>query len=264
MSEDDGTVEGGELATNPGAIDEALSRAHQRDRIDAATAEELLELVGHEIRTPLALIRGAIELLNHDADELSSLHRQLVGRIDRNAHLGLLLLDRFADIRAVDRGTLELNRSELDLEQLIRDTAHELHEAVLGGRPLNLTTESDRELVTSVDERRIEQIVFNLLTNAALNTPAGADLNITFREVDGHVEVEFRNHGHGVAPDDADEMFEKFPVLDASRQGAGMGLYLSRGIARAHGGDLWAEPSEEDEGIFVLRLPLTGEGADDD
>lgn len=234
--------------------DEAISEIHRR--LETHSVEALLELIGHEIRTPLALIEGSAGMLYTDRDQLDGEHVEIVQRIRRNAALAILLMDRLAEVRSVDQDAVVVNARPIDLIGYVDDTVELLHESVLGSRPVSVDRGELSTAVCEVDPRHVRQILFNLLANAALNTPPDAPVNISIREVDGGYEIEVRDDGHGVAPDDAEELFEKFPRLGATRQGPGVGLYVSRGLARAHGGDLEALPSEdEDGGIFVLRLP---------
>lgn len=235
-------------------VQRALSDLSRRDGIDPEAVEALLDLIGHEFRTLFAIIRGSSRLLA-DGPDSSDERRALVETIFRTADLGLLMLDTFADVRAVDRGELALQREVADLEDVLRAVVADVREALLGDRQVEFHRDDDAPLTAAVDVRRIRQIAFNIFTNAAMNTPAGAALTITFRRRGDRIEVEFRDRGHGIAPTDSELLFEKFTVLDAERQGAGTGLYVSRGIARAHGGDLRAEPAPEEGGIFILTLP---------
>lgn len=238
-------------------VGRALSDLTQRDGIDLAAVEALealLDLIGHEFRTLFAIIHGSSRLLANEPDPFDE-RRVLAETIFRTADLGLLMLDTLADVRAVDRGELTLDRQVVDVEEVVRTVAADLREALLGDRQVEFHRHGDAPLAASIDVRRIRQIVFNVFTNAAMNTPPVATLNITFRRRDRRIEVEFRDHGHGIAPTDSDLLFEKFTVIEAGRQAAGTGLYVSRGIARAHGGDLRAEPAPEEGGIFILTLP---------
>lgn len=243
------------------ATEGLLGQVYRSSDISEDEFDMLLDLVAHEIRTPFALIEGRARLLIHgtagDDDAQESLQS-----IHRNAVLGLLLLDRLRALRAVDEGRVNLNRLPLDVGEHVRRTAEMLSDAVLGPRPLEVRIDDGGPFTCETDPGSLRQIIFNLLANAALNTPAGAPIFVVVRSEDGEVEVVVRDDGHGVAPDDADQLFERFPRLSASRQGPGVGLYVSRGLARAHGGDLRAVPTEDSDGggIFVLSLPCADEG----
>jgi signal transduction histidine kinase len=229
---------------------------YRRGEVDEATLDALLELLSHEIRTPFAVIEGSARLLAQDADRLEDEHVQLAHNILSHATLGLLLLDRLAEVRAVDHGNIALERVPVDIAEFLEKTVENLHAVVVGTRPVQILSELDEPVVAHVDVRRMRQIVFNLLANAAVNTPPDALIRIELRRRGDVLEVEVRDEGHGVAPAQVDTIFEKFPRLGAARQGPGVGLFVSRGLARAHGGDLRTEPAEKQGGIFVLSLPL--------
>lgn len=237
--------------------DEAISAIHRRT--DSHSVEALVELIGHEIRTPLTVIKGSSRMLFEESERLEPDQVESVRRIHRNAVLAMLLVDRLAEVRRVDEGDVLLSRRPVDLVEYVHETVEVLHEAVLGTRPVSVETDGVEAAVSDIDARRVRQIIFNLLASAALNTPPSAPVNLVIRPAGDTYEIEVRDHGHGVAPEDAERLFDKFPRLDAVRQGPGIGLYVSRGLARAHGGDLHAVPTDGDGGIFILSLPASDE-----
>lgn len=238
-----------------------LGRVYEHSEISEDEFDVLLDLVAHEIRTPFALIEGQARLLLGGAGD-GGTDRMGLRSIHRNAVLGLLLLERLTDLRSVDEGRIVLHRLSLDVATHVRRTVEVLDDVVLGRRSVEVHTGDEVEpIICDVDPGRLRQIIFNLLANAALNTPPGAPINVEISREDGEVAIEVRDDGHGVAPEEVDDLFEKFPRLDAARQGPGVGLYVSRGLARAHGGDLRAVAVDgSDQGIFVLTLPCDPPG----
>jgi signal transduction histidine kinase len=248
-------------AAERSAAEGLLGHVYRSSDISEDEFDMLLDLVAHEIRTPFALIEGRARLLLHGTAS-DDVVEESVRSIHRSAVLGLLLLDRLRELRAVDEERVNLNRLPLDVGEHVRRTAEMLSDPVLGPRPLEVRVDEGGPFTCEADPSSLRQILFNLLANAALNTPPGAPIFVLVGEEDGNVEVIVRDDGHGVAPDDAEELFERFPRLNASRQGPGVGLYVSRGLAVAHGGDLRAVPTEDSDGggIFVLSLPCADEG----
>jgi two-component system, OmpR family, sensor kinase len=245
---------------NPAAEREAtrdvLDAVH--DEFEPGAAEALLQLVGHEIRTPLSIIEAGTRLLVEDAEGADGETASIARQVHSNALLALLLLQRLIEVGRVDRGDLALQKHPVDVARLTEVTVGELHDVVLGTRSAEVRVEAGIPGSCRADPSRLRQVLFNLLANAALNTPPDAPIFVTVRAPGDAVEIEVRDDGHGVAEEDAEELFEKFPRLSASRQGPSLGLYVSRAITRAHGGDLRAVPvpeESEDGGIFVLTLP---------
>jgi signal transduction histidine kinase len=106
------------------------------------------------------------------------------------------------------------------------------------------------------DEVKIRQIVANLISNAVKFSPGGTPIEITTTAGLFYGEVCVRDHGRGVAEDQRHELFHKFARLDAPEPGTGLGLYICRRLARAHGGDVVYKDADDGGACFCLRLPL--------
>ena len=217
--------------------------------------EEFASTVAHELATPLAVIQTATETALHLGDQAGSEeHRRLLDVIRRNSNLAVLLLRRLGLARDVEAGTVALSLATVDLAQLVAESVDDLRTVVLDGHEVEvLTTESP---TLEADETALREIIFNLLSNAAKYSGTRAPIVVTIGVVDDTARVVVRNHGSGVAPGDTEHIFEKFRQLDAHSPGAGLGLFISRGLARAHGGDLLVQPATDEGSEFELRLPL--------
>ena len=215
--------------------------------------EELVSVFTHELKTPIAAVQGLASTLRTSLDRLDhSDALQVAEAIERSArHLGELVRS-FADARALESGGLALHPEPTALAELVRETVGEL-QPVLSGRPVSL--ELDEGARAGVDPVRIRQVLTNLLANAAKYTPPGSPVEVTLQQAGGAVELAVRDHGPGIAPEQAESLFERHARLARGVPGSGLGLYLSRGIARAHGGDLVAVQPEGPGALLVLRLP---------
>ena len=114
------------------------------------------------------------------------------------------------------------------------------------------------------DELRIGQVLTNLITNAARYTSPGTAVEVRLWVEGGQVEVGIVDDGPGVPPDRFEHIFEKYGRADDARAGSGLGLYLARGIARAHGGEVVVEESDEASTAVVVRVPVTENPNTDD
>ena len=108
----------------------------------------------------------------------------------------------------------------------------------------------------SADPVRIRQVLTNLLTNAVKFSPAGTPIDIAITPLHGTVELTVTDHGVGISDEQRPRLFTKFTRLSADTSGMGLGLYLSRGIARAHGGELRLARTGPDGSTFSLELPV--------
>lgn len=212
----------------------------------------------HELRTPLTIIRGEIDRLMRAPGILSEHQEKLVSvqeEIERLQHItdNLLLLARF------DSGRVQLITERVDLTSLVRDACDD---AELLGANQNLRIE--RHLSDSIfsrgDTAHLRRVVLNLLDNAVkFNFPGGL-VRCSLAADDKHVTVRIGNTGPGIDVELRPRLFQRFfradPSRSGARQGHGLGLSLSREIARAHGGDLqWVDSSDPGWTEFVVTLP---------
>jgi two-component system, OmpR family, phosphate regulon sensor histidine kinase PhoR len=222
--------------------------------------EEFISLVAHEVRTPLAIVSTATTMLarlDRDPDPARPEERAaLLAMITRNVDLAMLLMDRLSLARHVEAGTVELAKEAVDLVTLVRQSVDDLVLAVLYDHPVEVVTVGELKVV--VDPTAAREIVFNLLSNAAKYSAASSPIRVAVDRHAGSARIVVRNHGGGVTPGDTDRIFEKFFQGDTDSSGVGLGLFVSRGLARAHGGDITVRPAEHEGSEFVLELPTAG------
>lgn len=211
-------------------------------------------MIGHELRTPLAVVKSAAEtgIMHHgQLDDRGML--RLLETIARNSDLALLLVDRIGLARDIETDTVTLDREGIDLAILVAESVGDLGHVVLEGHPVEVTG-LDSLLVVG-DPTALREIVFNLLANAAKYSAPDAPIEVTVRRAGKNAEVVVRDHGEGVEHGDTETIFGKLYQGDPTSPGAGLGLYISRGLARAHDGDLYVLPGENEGSEFILTLP---------
>jgi signal transduction histidine kinase len=227
--------------------------------------ENLLAAVSHELRTPLAGVLGAIATLDRRGDRLSpELRGELVGMA---AKQGMRLKELIEDLLLA--ATLEQVPSErvpapaTDLAALARTACDEVRQAEPG---LAVVATLDGALPVRAEPDAILQALTNLLDNAARHSPDGVPVRLEAKRQGAHAVVAIQDEGPGVPLADRERIFERFIRFDddgATRRGGGvgLGLYVARRLARAHGGDLRiGEPVGTDRGArFELLLPLASD-----
>jgi signal transduction histidine kinase len=231
---------------------------------DPSILEEFAGVVAHELATPLAIIDTAAEMALRQVPE--SAHpgtpgdlRHLLEMIRRNTQLAELLLGRLGLARDVEAGTVHLDVEVVDVGRLVRESVDDLRTVVLSEHPVSVDVRPSQPV--TADPTALREIVFNLLSNAAKYSGDGAAIEVVVRTLDGCVDITVRNHGTGVTPGDTDRVFEKYQRGDTQTPGVGLGLFISRGLARAHGGDLTVRPAEDVGSEFHLVLPNGGPGS---
>lgn len=222
--------------------------------------DEILSKLNHELRTPVAVIQGfavRVQQMAAQPDADMELLRRSAEAIERNANVVASILTSVADARDVDTGRLELQLQVVNLGSLVSELAGDL-EFVVGDHPLVLALD---DVGVHADPVRVRQIVTNLVSNAAKFGSAGSpiEVRVSAGDASGMAELAVRDHGPGVPAGREHEVFGKFTRLTKSTKGTGLGLYISRGIAHVHGGELTLENSPS--GCrFILRLPLPVNG----
>ena len=252
-----------ELGRTATAFDDMLDSLEGAERRALASEESMRRFVAdaaHELRTPLAGIAAAAEaVLQHPGDGDPEARQRLLVALGREAHHAGRLVDDLLDLARIDTG-LPLHREAVDIRQIL---VVQVDRARLLFPQLHFDVAGPSATVT-VDPARIGQVLANLLNNACEVTPTGGTIRTAVTRSERSVVVTVHDGGPGLAAEDRERIFDRLVRLNASRDrqgsGAGLGLTIARGIARAHGGDVTCEPPPPGTGgaVFVLRLPDGG------
>ncbi|NJD31828.1 MAG: HAMP domain-containing protein [Gammaproteobacteria bacterium] len=214
----------------------------------------------HELKTPLTILRGQLEQAIPLADG-HPLQQNLVDMLDEVGRLAsiarkLLLLSQS------DAGRLALLRTAVDVGAMLRDRIADARMLALDA---SIAMDVAGDLRLQADEQLLGQVLNNLLSNAIRYTPPGGRISVRAQASASGVEVLFTNTTRPIAQDERARFFERFyrgdPARSRALDGHGLGLSLSRVIARAHGGDLTLEPSEATQVVLRLTLPVGDRGS---
>ena len=249
----------GALAADVNQMSDELQRLYQELETASRHKSDFLATMSHELRTPLNAIIGFSEVLHEqisgelNEDQLADVEEVLVA----SEHL-LSLINDVLDLTKIEAGRMELELSEVAIPDVLR-SALSMHSerASRGGIDLALTSEPE-EITVSADERRIRQVVFNLVSNAVKFTPDGGRVGISARADDGRVEIAVADTGPGIAQADLETIFEEFEQTSDGKkaEGTGLGLPLSRKLVELHGGRLWVESEPGQGSTFRFTLPV--------
>jgi signal transduction histidine kinase len=227
---------------------------------------EFLANMSHELRTPLNAIIGFSEVLHEQM--FGELNEQQLGYVkdvlDAGRHL-LSLINDILDLSKVEAGRMELELTDVSVPEAIQSgLTMNAERATRGGITLDVHVHPP-DIVIQADERKLRQVVFNLLSNALKFTPQGGRVDISAQMTDGMVEVAVTDTGSGIAPEDQELIFEEFQQArggDAGKrqEGTGLGLPLSRKFIELHGGRLWVESVLGQGSTFRFTLPVRQRG----
>lgn len=216
---------------------------------------DVLDLLVHELRTPLTVIRGFAETLAACAAEGDDALMEVgLGAICRQVEGIDAMFKTLLDSQAIGSGTLRLDCVEVSADELFPQVVAELASAA-PGRRLAFERSGPAGARIAVDPGRIREVLGNLIGNAVKYSPPCSDVEVVLEVAEDEVVVHVVDHGPGVPPERVGDVFRKFARLDRDVRGTGLGLYIARGIARSHGGELECRPAPGGGADFVLRLP---------
>jgi len=254
------------------SLHETLARErHARaeaERADRAK-EEMLAVVSHELRTPLNAIQGWLHVLHRRrADDDRVLLERAIEVIQRNLDTQVQLVDDLLDTARIVSGKLRLVLRPLDLVPVVAaatETVRPLAEA----RRIALSVSIANEAFDTVgDASRLEQVVWNLLTNAVKFTPPGGSIAVRLERIGWLAQLEVEDDGQGIDPSFLPHVFDRFRQADSSSTraagGLGLGLALVQHIVHAHGGQVMVRSEGSGRGTcFTVSLPLGMAGGSD-
>ncbi|MCA9517110.1 MAG: sensor histidine kinase KdpD, partial [Myxococcales bacterium] len=250
-------VRQGALALGRAVIGEDARAAALRVRTEEMRSA-LLSSVSHDLRTPLATITGAATTLRDERGRLpEDTQRELLGSICDEAERLERLVGNLLDMTRLESGALEPRRELVPIEEIFGSALGRLEHA-LAGRDVRVEVDPTLPFV-AVDPALVEQLLTNLLDNAAKHSAPDTPIEVEARHAAGEpprLVIEVRDRGPGLSAEDAERAFEKFYRGRTTATGAGLGLAICRAIAAVHGGTLSAANRAGGGARFVAELPL--------
>ena len=241
------------------SITASLDRVSLNSRIHALekAKSDFLNIASHELRGPMTIIKGYLTMfeagaLGEISPRASSVLPLLIAKSDEINWM----LEQMLETSRLEEGRLELNKRCQDVVE-ITDIAIEGVKMLLRGHDLKVD-EPAEPLEADVDPDRFQIVIRNLLSNAAKYSPAGSDITVSIGRKEGMATVAVIDHGVGISLQDQANLFTRFGRIQNTQhvQGTGLGLWLSREIARMHDGDLTVESTIGAGSTFVLAVPL--------
>jgi len=223
-----------------------------------------LASMSHELRTPLTAILGFSEVLQEEYfGKVNSKQKEYLNDIYESGHHLLSLINDILDLAKIEVGMMELEHGPVVVKELLENSLVMIKEKA-GSHSIKLEIDLAPEiegLIIQADARKLKQIIFNLLSNAAKFTPDRGHIQLGAKCENGKLAVAVTDTGIGISMEKQEKIFEEFYQIEASLKdktpGTGLGLPLSRKIVEMHGGEIWCESEGEGKGSrFVFTLPL--------
>lgn len=246
------------LAIERTRLSEEAQQAHVRVETERMR-NAILSSVSHDLRTPLATITGAASSLLDEGSQLNARDRLELSRsIYREADRLDRLLKNLLDMMRIEAGAVQLNKEWHSLDEIVGAALSRLEERL---RTYTVTTAFPPELpMVQIDGVLLEQVVLNLLENAAKYAPPGSVIELSASAADRELVVEIADRGQGIPAGEELRIFDKFYRAKPAREGGvGLGLTICRGIIEAHGGRIWAENRSGGGAVFRFSIPLSEE-----
>lgn len=232
--------------------------SHSKTKGDLTTREEFLAIVSHDLRNPIGAIQSCTEMLLDDPSYagMGKESKYWVEFIKRNSETALRLIHDILEMERVAEGKIQLNLARQNVGNIIRESIDTFIHAASAKRILLRALPPKILGMVVCDHDRIVQVLSNLIGNAIKFTPEGGAVTLRVQEKDASLEVLISDTGPGVSEAHAKRIFERYTQLaNKNRQGLGLGLYISRMLVEAHGGNLSVTSTLGKGCVFGFTLP---------
>lgn len=222
--------------------------------------DEFLSIVSHELRTPLTSLTGFLSvLLDEDAGPITEQQRKFLGIAKASAGRLNLIISDLLDISRIESGRINLNMGDCSMYEILNTSVEGLRSSA-DKKNLKLELHASVDLpVLWGDSSRLQQVIDNLISNAVKFTDAGGSIDVYGEEKGDFVQVQVKDTGPGLSPEEQSKVFDMFYQADASTRrpagGAGLGLAIARGIVMMHGGQISVNSEKGHGATFLFVVP---------
>jgi len=226
---------------------------------------EFLHSVAHELKTPLTAVISSSEILSEDSPTSHRLREKLITNIRTSAESMNRRVTELLDLAQMQIGKLVVEPTSLEMGRAITEMASQL-EVLFEKKKQTLTLEIPDSLPeANVDRVKLEQVLFNLLSNAHKFSPSGSDIILRIREVDRKIIVEVEDSAPVVTEEEKEKLFDPYyrggdSDMRKRLPGIGLGLAISKKLVELHGGEIWVKSKPGKGNTFAFSLPILDRG----
>lgn len=237
-------------------ITEEQEEELRRSKIIDEKKTEFISIASHEIKTPITIIKAYTQIAKSLAAKENAELQEILGKVDFQTSKLLTLVQQLLDVSKLENGSLQYSPERTEMNALVLDAVQVIQHIMPNNQ---VFVDTGEECWVNVDKLRIEQVLSNILTNAAKYSAEDTLIEVSCSRLEGNtVQISVRDHGRGMSATSMKSVFDKFyrdkDVLH-SHSGLGMGLYVASKIVTDHGGRIWAESAEGSGSVFYFTLP---------
>ncbi|MBX9692664.1 MAG: cell wall metabolism sensor histidine kinase WalK, partial [Cyanobacteria bacterium] len=231
-----------------------VTERHEIERLK----QEFVSMVSHDLRSPIASLQGILSLLELGAyGQLSEKGNNMLKTADTEMTRLMRLIDGLLDLEKMEAGKMELDRSAVDLQMIVKQTLDAVgYLAESAG--IRIETPSEK-LDVYADGPKLVQVVINLVANAIKFSPAGSTIAISYEDLGDCIELSVSDQGRGIPVSQQEHIFERFKQVDvkdhSEKGGKGLGLAICKSIVDAHGGTIGVDSMEGEGSTFWFTIP---------
>jgi PAS domain S-box-containing protein len=233
-----------------GIVQDITQRKNEEQRKD-----DFLSIASHELKTPITSLKGALQLLDRKKNDLANpVVPRLIAQANVSVNKITYLIDDLLNTTRTNEGQLHLNYSAFTISEMLDQCCNHLR---MGGKH-ELVVQGDRSLKMWADEIRIDQVVVNLVNNAAKYAPDARTIYLIVEDLGGSVKVSVKDNGPGISPDKVAHLFDRYYRVDYSGvqySGLGLGLYISAEIIKKHQGEIGVDTEVGKGSTFWFTVP---------
>ncbi|CAH0199141.1 Sensor histidine kinase WalK [Pedobacter sp. Bi27] len=225
-------------------------------KLDEIRKNDFIGMVSHELKTPLTAINGFVQVLQRKAKKDEDNYATIA--LDK-AHSQIrkmtAMINGFLNVSRLESGKLLIEKTNFSLDELLKET---IEETYVSQSSHQIILNPTCEVNINADRNKIGNVLSNLISNGLKYSDNGTRIEITCKLHDTEVEIQIKDEGIGIKPEDIDKLFERYYRVQGNHtiSGFGIGLYLSAEIIERHGGQIWAESEEGKGSVFHFTLPL--------